>query len=129
MFKSFFEIDNDFGDNEDYYRADTLELGYENEADRCSEELYEKYFEGRGYVNGELVQRSYVDGYEGIPNGHEESLYAALEEGANMSIDCADFTSQFILGNSSYVTDYEISIVCIDELHEEYEVIISYLTY
>tara|TARA_R100000808_G_C2066163_1_gene95530 strand:+ start:139 stop:522 length:384 start_codon:yes stop_codon:yes gene_type:complete len=110
MFKSFFEIDNDFGDNEEYFRPDTLELGYENEAERCSEELYEKYFRE-------------------APDGHEETLYVALEEGANMSVDGAECSTQFILGNSSYVTDYDIAVVCTDVEENEYEVIISYLSY
>ena len=36
------EQDNDFSENEDYFRADTLELGFENEAERVSKELFEK---------------------------------------------------------------------------------------
>lgn len=35
------EQDNDFSQNEEYYRPDTLELGFENEAERVSKEIYE----------------------------------------------------------------------------------------
>jgi len=34
------EHDNDFVENEEYYRPDTLELGFENEAERVSKEIY-----------------------------------------------------------------------------------------
>ena len=32
-------FDNDFTENEDYFRDDTLELGFENEAERVASEL------------------------------------------------------------------------------------------
>ena len=35
--------DNDFGENEDYFREDTYKLGFVNEADRVSKEIFEKY--------------------------------------------------------------------------------------
>lgn len=35
------EQDNDFSENEDYFREDTLELGFENEAERVSKEIFE----------------------------------------------------------------------------------------
>jgi hypothetical protein len=39
---SILEQDNDFSENKDYYRPDTLELGFENEAERVSKEIFEK---------------------------------------------------------------------------------------
>ena len=39
---SILEQDNDFSENTDYYRPDTLELGFENEAERVSKEIFEK---------------------------------------------------------------------------------------
>ena len=39
---SILEQDNDFSENEDYYRPDTLELGFENEAERVSKEIFDK---------------------------------------------------------------------------------------
>ena len=110
MFKGFFEIDNDFMENEDYFRPDTIALGYQNEAERCSAELYEKYFKE-------------------APDGHEETLAIALEKGANMLVKGADCSSQFILGNSSFVSDYDITIVCTNSERNEYEIIVSYLTF
>jgi len=35
---SLLEIDNDITENEDYFREDTIELGYENEAERIVKE-------------------------------------------------------------------------------------------
>lgn len=34
--------DNDFSENEDYFREDTLELGFKDEAERVSKEIFEK---------------------------------------------------------------------------------------
>lgn len=109
MFKSFFEIDSDFGENVDYFRPDTIELGYENEAERCSEELYEKYFSE-------------------APDGHMETLGIALEEGANF-VSNNGYLTQFLLGNSTHVTDYKISIICTNSHDNEYVVVISYLSH
>lgn len=55
-----FENDSDFSENEEYFREDTLEKGYENEAERVSEEIFNKHkdeFEGdeRGLVD-EMVK-------------------------------------------------------------------------
>ena len=36
-------IDNDFLENVEYFRPDTLELGFENEAERVSEEIFDKF--------------------------------------------------------------------------------------
>ena len=35
--------DNDFSENEEYYREDTLELGFTNEAERVSKEIFDKH--------------------------------------------------------------------------------------
>jgi hypothetical protein len=37
------EQDNDFSENEEYYREDTLELGFNNEAERVSKEIFDKH--------------------------------------------------------------------------------------
>ena len=37
-----FKIDHDFS-NPEYYREDTLELGYKSEAERCSEEIFNRH--------------------------------------------------------------------------------------
>ena len=34
-----FNIDSDYGENEENYREDTLSLGYRSEAHRCAEEV------------------------------------------------------------------------------------------
>lgn len=37
------EQDKDFSENEEYYREDTLELGFINEAERVSKEIFDKH--------------------------------------------------------------------------------------
>jgi hypothetical protein len=37
--KSLMDVDNDLTENEEYFRDDTISLGYENEADRIVKEL------------------------------------------------------------------------------------------
>jgi hypothetical protein len=105
MFETFFAIDEDFKTNEEYFRKDTLALGYKNEAERCSEELYNKYFP------------------DGEHDGYWETLADALDEGASYSID----GHQFILGNQSYTRQFIITLNCLDDHHNEYDVIISYI--
>ena len=105
MFISFFGIDEDFKTNEEYFRKDTLALGYLNEAHRCSSELYNKYFPDGEY------------------DGFVETLAEALEEGASYSVD----GNQFILGNQTYTKQYDITLICLDDHNNDYEVIISYI--
>tara|TARA_R100000306_G_C4346665_1_gene127992 strand:- start:86 stop:517 length:432 start_codon:yes stop_codon:yes gene_type:complete len=105
MFVPFFKIDNDFSENEEYFRKDTIPLGFENEAERCSKELYDKYFS---------------EDYD----GYQETLEMALEEGSSYNVG----GSQFILGNDTYIQQYEITAICLDNHHNDYIVIISYMT-
>ena len=37
------ETDNDFSENEDYFREDTLKKGFKNEAERVAKEIFKKY--------------------------------------------------------------------------------------
>jgi hypothetical protein len=105
MFVDFFALDNDFEDNEECFREDTLELGFENESERCSKELYDKYFSD-------------------APDGYAETLDAALEEAACKSINGC----QFIAGNETYTSEYYISLICTDESNNEYIVILSMIS-
>ncbi|NQY54628.1 MAG: hypothetical protein HRT42_13770, partial [Campylobacteraceae bacterium] len=43
------EVDNDLTENEEYFREDTLTLGYENEAER----IVKEYISSNGYPNDE----------------------------------------------------------------------------
>ena len=103
MFIPFFDIDSDFSENEEYYREDTLTLGFKSESERCSKELYDKHF------LDEMLNK--------------KTLSDALEDGASISNN----GSQFILGNQTYTSDYEISIVSTGNY--EYEIILSRLSY
>lgn len=38
------DIDADFSENEEYYRDDTLSLGYKNESERLSKEIFSKEY-------------------------------------------------------------------------------------
>ncbi|MCS5623721.1 MAG: hypothetical protein NZ735_07175 [Candidatus Marinimicrobia bacterium] len=104
MFVPFFEIDADFLENEEYFRADTLSLGFKNEAERCSKVLFDKFFPKGEY------------------DGYIETLSEALNYGADMSVN----GNQFILGNTTYTREYDISLVCTNE--NEYEVIVASLS-
>lgn len=106
MFVDFFAYDSDFYENEEYFREDTLELGFKNEAERCSKELYEKYFSD-------------------APDGYIETLDAALEEAACYSIDGC----QFIAGNTTYTSEYYISLICMDDRNNEYIAILSLMSH
>lgn len=103
MFIKFFSIDSDFSENEEYFREDTLKLGFENESERCSKELYEKYKDKF---------------YEGA---YEDVLSDALEEAGETCIE----GGQHIIGNGTYTAQSEITIVCVDEQENDYVVIIS----
>jgi len=102
MFVDFFAHDSDFYENEEYWREDTLTLGFNNEAERCSKELYEKYFSD-------------------APDGYIETLDAALEEAAEYSVN----GTQFIAGNKTYTSEYYITLICIDDHHNDYIVVLS----
>ena len=39
--------DNDFSENEDYYRPDTLKKGFKNEAERVAKEIFTKFKKGK----------------------------------------------------------------------------------
>jgi hypothetical protein len=111
MFIPFFEIDCDFSENEEYYREDTLALGFKSEAERCSKELYDRYFAIK------IDFKTFGD------RMYLKRLSGALEDGASISNN----GSQFILGNQTYTSDYEISIV--SKGNYEYEIIVSRLSY
>ena len=108
MFIPFFSIDSDFSENQEYFREDTLELGYESEAERCSKELFEE-----------------LGGADFFEDGYAESLAEALEKAANYSFD----GTQFIAGNSSYTSQYDITIICIDNDHNDYVIVLSMMQY
>ena len=105
MFVPFFEMDSDFMENEEYFREDTLGLGYKNEAHRCSEELYNEFFPDGEY------------------DGFVETLSVALEHGAHMNPG----GSQFILGNQCYTADYDITLVRTIG-YDNYVVVVCYTT-
>lgn len=100
MFKDFFEIDSDYSENEEYFRENTLRLGFENEAERCSKELFKKY------------KKKFYEG------AYKEVLEEALEKAVENYPD-------FILGNSTYTSKYEITIICTNEEENEYTVVVS----
>ena len=107
MFVGFFELDADFGENEDYFREDTLELGFENEAERCSKELYEKYFGDGDY------------------DGYSETLQTALKEAGDYCVD----GTQHIVGNTTYTSQSDITIICTNEHENIYSVVVSRMSY
>jgi hypothetical protein len=129
MFIPFFNIDSDFGENEDYFREDTLELGFRNESERCSKEMFEKFKAKFPTPKGE-------DDHGGLWIVEDEQFMEAmeeiLEECANVSIGGSRFKTQFILGNNTYTRQYEINCIFNQEYNGidydgDVEVIISYM--
>lgn len=115
MFKEFFSIDSDYEENVEYFREDTLDLGYKNEAERCSEE-YSKKFQERWRNN------EYQD-----DEGFYKLINDMLEECANdSSID-----STFYLGNSTYCNEYHITVIepmVNTNYDEDVTVVVSYVS-
>lgn len=107
MFRSFLEMDGDFNENEECFREDTLELGFENEAQRCSHELFKKY--EKDFYKGE-----YIDVLEKV-----------LEEAGHM---CGG-GSQHIYGNGTYTAQSELTVICLDEHENNYVVVVSMMSY
>ena len=106
MFVELFSIDSDFSENEEYFRKDTLELGFKNEAERCSKELYDNYFSGDVDVS-------------------TETLSEAVDDAMNYFFE----GTTFIAGNSGYSKGYDFSILCTDDSSNEYTVVVTYIGY
>jgi hypothetical protein len=77
-------VDSDFTENEDYFREDTLELGFENEAERVSKEIFEecnkKDFadetELLNYMIGELFN---VSNFIGTSESYGDYMFQVVE--------------------------------------------------
>lgn len=97
--QSLLEQDNDFSENTDQYREDTLELGFENEAERVSKEIFDKY-----------KDRIEEDGED-------------FDEFETLSLMVKDlFNVEGYIGCSSYYGDYTYEII---ETDFEYIVVIA----
>lgn len=93
-----FNEDCDFTENEDYFREDTLELGFENEAERVSKEIFDECMADESIdTEAELL----------------EAMVKALFEVRNF------------IGSSDNYGDYKYQIV---ETEFEFIVIITYIS-
>jgi hypothetical protein len=93
-----FNEDCDFTENEDYFREDTIELGFENEAERVSKEIFDEC------MADETIQT-------------ESELLEAMVKSL--------FDVDNFIGTSSNYGDYSYQIV---ETEFEFVVIISYIS-
>jgi len=91
-----FSRDEDFTNNEDYFREDTLKLGYENEAERVSKEIF----------------------HEAKAEVGEEDEEALISEMVKLIFEVPNF-----IGNSSYYGNTTYEIIDTDY---EYIVVIAY---
>jgi len=62
-------FDNDFTENEDYFQEDTLELGYESEAERLATEFFNNedmnaYDKIEACINAQLESSNYYHDYD-----------------------------------------------------------------
>lgn len=113
MFEEFLGIDGDFSENEEYFREDTLALGFRSEAHRVSKELNAKFTK-------EWYSRKNTDDEQ-----FEAFINECLEEACHVYAG----DSQFILGNQSYTSDYVITTVSdFSDYDEEITVVISYIS-
>lgn len=123
MFEELFGIDSDYSENENYFREDTLELGFENEAQRCSKEYYKKF--RRKF---DRLQKKDFD---------DDMFIELIEEFVEKCVnDTSIDGSNFILGNSTYTSDYKITYIYNDDCSYggidydgETKLVISYMTY
>lgn len=84
-----FNIDCDFSENKEYFRVDTIKLGYSNESERCAEEVYNacKHIKGK-----------------------EFRLYTMIRMAIEYSID----STTFIVGNETHTRNYKFTITHFD---------------
>ena len=90
MFEAILDGDSDFSENEEYFREDTLELGYENESQRCSEELYDMHIKK-------------------LKKG--KTLLSAIEDAVEDVMTYSTGGTQFIAGNWTYSSGYETDVI------------------
>lgn len=79
---SLFASDNDFSENEVQYRGDTLELGYENEAERVSKEIFERHKhqgDELSMIGGMLIDAFNVAGFIGASSYYGDYEYEVIE--------------------------------------------------
>ena len=77
-----FASDNDFSENEEMYDDDTLELGYTNQAERVSTEIFEKFkdIEDESERLEMMVKEVFnVSGFIGCSNYYGEYEYEVIE--------------------------------------------------
>lgn len=80
--RELFESDSDFLENEDYFRDDTLALGFENEAQRVSEEIFKarKRIKDESERVGKMVKDCFnVSGFIGQSSYYHEYEYEITE--------------------------------------------------
>ena len=94
-----FNIDCDFFENVEYFRDDTKELGFQDESERCAEEIYNKH---KDIKDPKKQLQKMMDDVGGYSNG----------------------IAGFIVGNGTYSGDYKIEI---EEVGDVFVVIIAYI--
>ena len=84
-----FDIDGDFGENDECFREDTIKKGFASESQRCAEMVFE-------------MHKDIKD--------PKEQLEAILNSVINQSFKNSEYTTEFIL-ESSYCSGYETKIL------------------
>lgn len=85
-----FQNDDDFTENKEYFRGDTIELGFENEAERVSKEIYE-----------DCMKQEVDSEYELLSNMVEKLF--ELDNFIGQSSDYGDYKSQIVETEFQYV--------------------------
>ena len=112
MFTEFFEIDSDFGENEEYFRKNTLSKGFENEAERVSKKL----------------AKAFTKDWNKIEDKDDETFITLIEKHLEVAANYSVKGNQFILGNTSYTSQYELSVISDgSDWDADIEVVVSHL--
>jgi hypothetical protein len=87
-----FDIDADFGENEEYFREDTTSMGYQTESQRCADEVYEKVkdLDGQGQIEA-IIEEVF---------GFSNEMTTFLIGNVNY---CGDLKSEVINTNDEYI--------------------------
>lgn len=110
-------IDSDFGENEEYWRKDTIQLGFKNEAERVAKEIIEQLNTENDLKNNPLSDEEVFD-----------FLIKKVLDSYSGDWGSEDMNgSFFILSNKSLVSEYDISYTQIDG--DDYKLFVSWIEY
>ena len=98
------EVDADFKENKEQFREDTIKLGFKNEAERVSKEIFDKFKGHNNYAHRDQIESDY----------DENNLLSEMLNEVFGGVDN-------FLGNSSAYNEFEFEVI-----ETEFEYIIAF---